>query len=89
MLDFMEGRYEKTRIIRVNKHDYLGMDLGCFISGEVRKNMVYYHLKVINNFPEEIIVCATIPAMEHMFKVRDGKKRVLPDEKYPGPSTNK
>ncbi len=56
-------------------HDYLGMVFDFLDQEKVKINMTKYLLKVIADFPEEIIGKAATPAGDHLFKVRDeGRK---------------
>jgi hypothetical protein len=50
-------------------HDYLGMTFDYSFDNEVRINMNQYLLKVIKEFPQEILgMCAT-PAADHLYKI--------------------
>jgi hypothetical protein len=56
-------------------HDYLGMTFKYAFEREVQINMCKYLLKMIEDFPEEIMGVSATPAADHLFKVReDGRK---------------
>jgi len=60
-------------------HDYLGMMFDYSFTREVRINMWDYLRKVIKDFPKEITgTCATL-ASDHLFKVREDRRK-LPEE---------
>ncbi len=57
-------------------HDYLGMTFYYSFGDEVRINMNQYILKVIKEFPQEILgMCAT-PAADHLHKIRENGNKL-------------
>ena len=53
------------------KHDYLGMIFDFSFQDEVWINMTDYILKIIKEFPEEIMGKQATPAGDHLFKVNE------------------
>jgi hypothetical protein len=62
------------------KHDYLGMIFDFSSKNEVQINMNLYISKIIKEFPpEEIIGKTSTPAGDHLFKIREDRRK-LDDE---------
>jgi hypothetical protein len=57
-------------------HDYLGMVFDFSNQDKVKINMTKYLSKVIADFPEKIIGKAATPAGDHLFKVRDERRKL-------------
>ena len=55
------------------KHDYLRMDLEFLPEGTLEVSMFQYLDSVIREFPETISGKATSPAVDHLFKIREGE----------------
>ena len=69
---YISSVYGKNLNINRGKvHDYLGLDLDYYEYGKVKISMINYVQKILDNFPEEIGNCATSPAADHLFQVRD------------------
>ena len=57
-------------------HNYLGMTFDYSFTREVRVNMWDYLGKVIKEFPEEITGTCVTPAGDHLFKVREDRRKL-------------
>jgi len=57
-------------------YDYLGMTFDYSFTREVRINMWDYLGKVIKEFPEEITKTCATPACDHLFKVREDRRKL-------------
>ena len=70
LIYWMKGIYSShMKESHKNNHDYLGMDLGFSLEGEVRVKMTDCLNKIVSDFPETIQVIVTTPAAEHQFTV--------------------
>jgi hypothetical protein len=56
-------------------HDYLGMAFDFSLQNEVKINMTQYISKVIEAFPKELVGKDVTPAGDHLFKVREDRKK--------------
>jgi hypothetical protein len=66
-----ENLAKKARMVQ----DYLGMTFNYSFDDEVRINMSQYILKVITEFPQEILgMCAT-PAADHLYNIQENGKK--------------
>jgi hypothetical protein len=62
-------------------HNYLGMMFDFLAKGKVMVTMVEYINNIIRDFPEEITVTNTSPAVDHLLTVRDPSlAKAMPEE---------
>ena len=71
----------KTTVSRGKVHEYLGMDIDWdSVAGTMILSMINYLHKVIEEFPEVLIVTKYSPAGDHMFTIiEDGERKLLPE----------
>lgn len=75
--------YRNISVSRGDKHTYLGMALDYSEEGKCQITMSSYTKEIIDAFPEVINGSSSMPAVDHLFKIRDKSnrdKRLLPEE---------
>ena len=79
-IEFIKSKYEndtgKVKVTRGKPHNYLGMMLNYSITGNLKIDMVDYIEKMLEEFPEELVGGAAIPATDVLFKVNEGGKKL-------------
>ena len=72
------SNFTTTRRLLEPWHDYLGMMFDYSFTREVVSiNMWDYLGKVIKEFPEEITGTRATPACDHLFKVREDRRKLM------------
>ena len=72
---YMSRIYVGLTVHRVKVRDYFGMGLSYSEKGTVDVSMIRYLDSVLQEFPEHLGVTAATPDAEHLFKVRDERKK--------------